>query len=88
MPAEFAEWIVTLAAAYVVIGLLFAVPFLTRGVGGVDPHAERSGVAVRLILLPGTLAFWPLLLNRWARGIPLPVERTAHRDRAARGPSR
>ena len=88
MPVVVAEWILTVAAAYVVLGLLFAVPFLTRGVGRVDPHVERSGVALRLILLPGTLAFWPLLLNHWARGLALPVERTAHRDRAARGPSR
>lgn len=88
MPVVAAEWIVALAAAYVAVGLLFAVPFLAGGVGRVDPHAEGSGLAVRLILLPGTLAFWPLLLNRWARGVPLPVERTAHRGRAARGLSR
>lgn len=88
MPVETAEWIVNLAAAYIVIGLLFCGPFLIRGIGRIDRHAESSGLAVRLILLPGTMALWPLLLNRWARGLPLPIERSAHRARAERGLSK
>jgi hypothetical protein len=87
VPVAVAEWIVTLASAYLVFGLLFAAPFLIWGVARVDSHAASSGVAVRLVLLPGTLAFWPLLLSRWARGVPPPIERTAHRQRAAGGRS-
>jgi hypothetical protein len=82
VPSVIAQWIVASAAAYAVAGLLFAAAFLTRGVGKVDPHAASAGVAVRLAWLPGTLALWPLLLNRWARGIPVPIERTAHRGGA------
>jgi len=82
VPSVIAEWIVASAAVYVVGGLLFAAAFLTRGAGKVDPHAASAGAAVRLVLLPGTVAFWPLLLNRWARGIPVPIELTAHRGGA------
>lgn len=80
MPAVVAQWVVTLAATYVALGLLFAAPFLIRGVGKVDPHAVNAGVTVRLILLPGTVVLWPLLLKRWVRAEPVPMEHTAHRD--------
>lgn len=83
MPPVVAEWIVMLAAVYLVLGLVFAVLFLARGVQIVDSHAEAAGLAARLILLPGTMVFWPVLLKRWLRGDPTPIEHNAHRTGAA-----
>jgi hypothetical protein len=57
-----------LITAYLVAGLVFAAAFLRTGVSRLDSHAEGSGVAFRLILLPGVLALWPLLLWRWVTG--------------------
>ena len=54
-------------AAYVVTGLVFAAAFLTFGVARVDPGARGSGVAFRLLLVPGTVLVWPVLARRWVR---------------------
>jgi hypothetical protein len=67
---------------YALAGLVFAASFLPRGIGQVDPRMHASPVAVRLIVLPGVVAFWPLFLRRWLKGTPVPVERNAHRQAA------
>jgi hypothetical protein len=53
--------------AYVVLGLLFAAPFVARGIERVDPAARGAGLGFRLIVLPGVAALWPLLFVRWLR---------------------
>lgn len=80
-----ATWLVRLALAYLACGALFAVPFLARGAAAIDPGAREGSWGFRLIVLPGVVALWPLLLRRWlaGRGEP-PIESNAHR-RAARG---
>jgi hypothetical protein len=65
-----AEWIVLLSAAYAVLGLLFAGPFLVRGVTRLDPAARGTSLAFRLAILPGTVALWPVLARKWAGGTP------------------
>ena len=54
-----------LIGLYASIGLLFAIAFVSTGIHGVDPASHGSGLAFRLIILPGVAAFWPLLLSRW-----------------------
>lgn len=72
--------------AYAAAGLLFAAPFLLLGAERVDPHLAGSPVAVRLLILPGVVIFWPLLGWRWLTGRQAPVERNPHRRAAsARG---
>lgn len=55
------------ALVYLAAGLLFAVVFITRGVGRVDAQAREAGWGFRLIILPGVVALWPLLWRRWRR---------------------
>lgn len=57
--------ILLIAACYLVAGLLFAVPFVLKGVTRVDESAIGSGLGFRLIIIPGTIVFWPLLLKKW-----------------------
>ena len=38
---------------YLVPGLLFAIVFVTRGAAAVDADARGSGIAFRLMILPG-----------------------------------
>jgi hypothetical protein len=79
-----AAFLVSLAA-YLVCGLVFALPFVFYGVKQIDPHAANGSWGFRLLIIPGTMAFWPLLLFRWLRGIHEPPgECNAHR-RAAKG---
>jgi len=79
--------IVVIGAAYAGVGLVFAAAFVTVGAGRIDPSARRAPVGFRLLILPGTVALWPLLALHWMRGLPLPVERTAHRDAVRPGES-
>lgn len=54
-------------AVYLSIGLLFAVPFVSRGVNSIDEGAVNAGWGFRLIIIPGTVLFWPALLNKWMK---------------------
>ena len=65
---------------YLVCGLVFAVPFALLGVKRIDPHATHGSWGFRLLIIPGTIAFWPLLLRRWVKGVHgPPEERNPHR---------
>ena len=56
------------AVLYAAIGFLFALAFLTVGIGRIDPGARSSGLGFRLTVLPGVVALWPLMLVRWVVG--------------------
>jgi hypothetical protein len=76
-----------LLAAYLGIGITFAVPFALRGVDRIDPMARGAGWGFRLLITPGAALFWPLLLVRWAAGSIAPtVETNAHRRQAGARP--
>ena len=62
-----AELFVNFLTAYTVLGVLFAVAFVTAGVVHLDSAAKGSSVGFRLVILPGVAALWPLLLARWIR---------------------
>lgn len=59
----------TLAAAaiYLAIGVLAGVPFVLVGIGRIDPAAKAAPWSFRLLVLPGVVALWPLLMRRWLR---------------------
>ena len=77
-----------LVGGYLACGFLFAVPFVFLGARKIDPHAGRATWGFRLLITPGAMIFWPLLLWRWYRGIhEPPPEDNAHR-RVARRVSR
>jgi hypothetical protein len=66
--------------AYALLGFLFAAIFVSFGLQRLDSEARGSGIAFRLLILPGVAAFWPMLLRRWVRGMnEPPLERTPHR---------
>ena len=65
---SFAELIVSALGFYAAIGFVFAVLFVTFGVARVDPAARGAPWGFRLIILPGTVALWPLMLMKWIGG--------------------
>lgn len=76
----FAKAIVYAMTGYAGLGLAFAVPFVWFGVQRLDSEAQGSGIGFRLLILPGVVAFWPMFLHRWRRGIvEPPVETNLHR---------
>ena len=84
MTVSLASWIVTLVTAYCAVGLLVGVGVLLAGLGRLDPVAAHGTWGFRLLVLPGMVALWPLILSRVVRGAGHPPpESNAHR-RAAR----
>jgi hypothetical protein len=71
---------------YLACGFLFTIPFVLFGVKRIDPHAAYGSWGFRLLIMPGTMAFWPLLLSRWIKGLHEPPEEcTTHRKAAREG---
>jgi hypothetical protein len=65
---------------YLLCGLVFAIPFAFIGAGRIDPHACHGSWGFRALIIPGTMALWPLLARRWLGGAQEPPEeRNAHR---------
>ena len=62
-----AELFVDAFTLYAALGVVFAMAFVARGISRIDTHAEGAGLAFRLIVFPGVVALWPVLLNRWIR---------------------
>jgi hypothetical protein len=80
MTPSSAELVVGLLTTYAVAGTAFAIPFAIRGVARIDPLGAGSPWSFRLLIVPGTIIFWPLLLVRWSAGsLAPPVEINAHR---------
>ena len=61
----FVNIILIIVALYLAAGLVFAIPFVLRGVMRIDEGATGSKWGFRLIIIPGTMVFWPLLLRKW-----------------------
>lgn len=59
--------LVNIFLVYLALGLVFALAFSFRGVNQVDEGAVGASIWFRLLLLPGTIAFWPVLLRKWIR---------------------
>ena len=83
MPIESAKIIVALFELYVLAGVGFAVLFLPRALVHLDHRLEGAPGTLRLLILPGVLALWPLFAKRWMTGAPEPIERNPHRTKAA-----
>jgi hypothetical protein len=64
----FAEALVYGLEAYAALGLLFAVAFVTVAVERVDHTANGATFGFRLVILPGSIALWPVLAALWIRG--------------------
>lgn len=47
---------------YFVIGLLFGIYFFIKGAFQLDELIKESKWTVRLLLLPGAIGLWPMLL--------------------------
>jgi hypothetical protein len=68
MPIAFANAIALIAAAYLMVGFVFALFFVRRGASVIDPAAAPAGVGFRLIILPASALLWPWLARKWSLG--------------------
>ncbi len=57
---------------YLVLGGLYGLFFISFGAARMVPAARGSGIGFRLMILPGAVLLWPVLLGRMIRGYPAP----------------
>ena len=55
------------AAIYLVLGVLFVIPFLMKGLNKIDEGAHGSTIGFKIIIIPGVIVFWPVLLGKWMK---------------------
>jgi hypothetical protein len=79
MLLEIAQVIVGASEAYAIAGVLFALVFLSGPIARCDAGVAGAPKTLRVLLLPGIVALWPLFASRWIRGDSSPVERNPHR---------
>ena len=84
--ATIAAWLILL---YLGVGILFAIPFVQRGAAAIDSAAKKVSITFRVLIFPGSVALWPLLLHGWIKtgGNP-PEEKNAHRLACALRPGK
>ena len=82
MSLDVAQQVVAVFEVYALAGLGFAVLFLPRGVARLDPRVAAAPKMVRLLILPGVVALWPLFASRWIMGAREPIEHNPHRAKA------
>jgi len=78
-----AQFIVGSFELYAVTGVAFAAVFLPRAVARMDHGVAGAPWTLRLLLLPGVAALWPLIAWRWIAGASAPIERNPHRAKVA-----
>lgn len=85
MSVAAAQLLVMAMALYLASGAIFALAFLWRWVGRLDPLAAEGTLGFRVLVFPGVTVFWPLFATRLVRRVPGPPDEwTAHRAAARR----
>ena len=62
------EILLIIAAIYLLLGVLFVIPFLIKGLNKVDEGAHGSTIGFKIIIMPGVIVLWPVLLSKWMKG--------------------
>ena len=57
-----AETLVLILGIYALIGVVFAIFFVTLGAGRIDPNAKSMPLQTRVMIFPGAAGLWPLLV--------------------------
>ena len=73
------EILLIIVAVYLLVGVLFVIPFLMKGLNKVDQGAHGSTIGFKIIIIPGVIVFWPVLLSKWIK------ENGNHGDTKAQG---
>lgn len=57
--------ILTIVAIYLACGFVFAIPFIIKGADKIDEGTHGATWGFRVIILPASIVFWPVLLKKW-----------------------
>ncbi|HXL58364.1 MAG TPA: hypothetical protein VN958_19010 [Chitinophagaceae bacterium] len=67
---QLVEIFLVITAIYLACGFVFMIPFIIKGVDVIDEGAHGSSIGFRIIIIPGTIVFWPVLLRKWMKKAP------------------
>lgn len=59
--------ILLIVLIYVVLGILFSIVFIWKGLSKVDHGVEDSGKLFKFMIFPGLVTFWPMFLLKWRK---------------------
>jgi hypothetical protein len=68
MTVELAQAVLDVVGAYFALGTAFAVVFLSIGLRRLDPIAASGPLRFKLLIAPGIVALWPVMLSMWLFG--------------------
>lgn len=68
MYTQIANAFLTVIYIYLAMGVIIGTFLVSFGMARVDNETTGSGLGFRLIILPGAVALWPLMLRRMIRG--------------------
>jgi len=60
-----ASIVLVLLSVYLLAGCLFALVFITLGLRHVDGATAAAPLTFRLMIFPGVILFWPILMRKW-----------------------
>ena len=63
----FINLVFTIVGLYLFCGFVFALVFVFKGVQAVDEGAKDSTLGFKIIIIPATMIFWPLLFVKWVK---------------------
>ena len=61
------ELVLIIVLIYLIAGVLFVIPFLLKGLTKVDEGAHGGTIGFKIIIIPGVIVFWPVLLSKWLK---------------------
>jgi hypothetical protein len=70
------EVVLIVAVVYLTLGVLFVIPFLLKGLTKVDAGAHGGSVGFKIIIIPGVIVFWPVLIKKWIKANATETRRT------------
>lgn len=59
-----------LVGLYILIGIIFYFPFIRKGVHTIDGGVKGASTFMKVLIFPGIIALWPILLKKVKKGEP------------------
>lgn len=70
MNESIATILLGLLGVYLLIGMIFYFPFIRKGVHKIDDGVKAAPLFMKILIFPGTVALWPILLRKVRKGEP------------------
>lgn len=52
---------------YLILGFIFSLWFVFKGAHRLDENLSGASTSIRLLLIPGTIGLWPILLYKMVK---------------------